>query len=229
MAKLHALAIEDDEDILELISYNLEKEGFRVTRADSGEKGLKAAREKNPNLAILDLMLPDIDGFEVCRRLKQDPRTQQMPVIMVTAKGEETDVVSGLEMGADDYITKPFIPRVLIARVRAVLRRKQQPQLDDDSAIAVHDLVINPGRHEALAKGKPVDLTFTEFRILQALAQRPGWVLTREQIIERIRGEPGYPVTDRAVDVQILGLRRKLGPAGRYIETVRGVGYKFKE
>jgi two-component system phosphate regulon response regulator PhoB len=147
---------------------------------------------------------------------------------MLTAKGEESDIVAGLELGADDYVTKPFSPKVLIARIRAVLRRRTAAPADESAALSVHDLVINPGRHEVLAGGKPVELTFTEFRILQFLARRPGWVFTRYQIVEAARGED-IAVTDRSVDVHVVSLRRKLGGRGKYIETVRGVGYRFRE
>jgi two-component system phosphate regulon response regulator PhoB len=148
---------------------------------------------------------------------------------MLTAKTEEADVVSGLELGADDYITKPFSPRVLLARLRAVLRRQDKPAVDDDpTTIRVHELVIHPGRHEVLLRGQPVDLTFTEFRLLQFLARKPGWAYSRSQIVDAVKGED-YPVTERSVDVQVAGLRKKLGELGGYIETVRGVGYRFKE
>ena len=196
--------------------------------AASGEEALKFARQERPNLMLLDLLLPGMDGLEVARRLKSDPSTQEIPVIMVTAKGEEADIVAGLEVGAEDYITKPFSPKVLIARVRAVLRRKAAAPADDKEVLAVHDLLIHPGRREVLVKGKPVPLTFTEFGILNFLARRPGWVFTRSQIVDAVKGDE-YFVTDRAVDVQIVGLRKKLGSAAKAIETVRGVGYRFKE
>jgi two-component system phosphate regulon response regulator PhoB len=230
MAKEQILVIEDDEDILALVHYNLAKEGFWVTCASSGEDGLKAVRAKPPDLLVLDLMLPGIDGLEVCRALKKTPETQNIPIVMMTAKGEESDIVTGLELGADDYVTKPFSPKILIARVRAVLRRKvkEREPLGEPSIVEIHDLVIHPGRNEVLVKGEPADLTFTEFRILHFLAGRPGWVFTRYQIVNAVRGED-YAVTDRAVDVQIVGLRKKLGPCGKYIETVRGVGYRFKD
>jgi two-component system phosphate regulon response regulator PhoB len=147
---------------------------------------------------------------------------------MVTAKGEEADIVTGLELGADDYITKPFSPKVLIARMRAVLRRRDRAETAEDDVLKFDDIIIHPGRHEVTVEGDRVDLTFTEFRILHILARRPGWVFTRHQIVDAIHGEH-YPVTDRAVDVQIVGLRRKLGSAGDYIETVRGVGYRFRD
>lgn len=228
MAKENILVIEDDEDISELVKYNLAKEGYQVASTTSGEEGLRLARAKLPDLVLLDLMLPSIDGLEVCKSLKRDTKTEHIPVIMLTAKGEESDVVAGLELGADDYITKPFSPKVLIARVRAVLRRKSREAPEDSATVKVHDVVIHPGRHEVLIKGKAVTLTLTEFRILQLLARRPGWAFTRYQIVEGIQGDP-RTVTDRSVDVQIVGLRKKLGSAGQYIETVRGVGYRFKE
>lgn len=228
MAREHLLVIEDEEDIIELIEYNMKKEGFRVTSVTSGEEGVKLAREQQPNLLLLDLMLPGMDGLEVCRRLKTDRSTQHLPVVMLTAKSEDADIVTGLELGADDYITKPFSPRVLVARVRAVLRRRAEEPADESSPITIRELVIHPGRHEVMTGGQPVDLTFTEFRILHLLARRPGWVFTRYQIVDLVRGDE-HPVTDRSVDVQIVGLRKKLGDYGQYIETVRGVGYRFKD
>lgn len=228
MAKESILVVEDEEDILELLRYNLAKEGYRVTGVGTGEEALKAARTQVPDLIILDLMLPGVDGLEVCRLLKQDSRTRHLPVIMVTAKGEEADIVAGLELGADDYITKPFSPRVLLARVRAVLRRRQQPPPDEGAILKIHDLVVHPGRHEVLVKGQPVELTATEFRLLHLLARRPGWVFTRSQIVRAVHGDD-YPVSDRSVDVQVVGLRKKLGEAAEYVETVRGVGYRFRE
>ena len=182
-----------------------------------------------PDLILLDIMLPGMDGLEVCRMLKRDPVTEKIPVVMLTAKGEESDIVTGLEIGADDYMPKPFSPKVVIARIRNLLRRKSRSDVDDTSTIKLKDLVIHPGRHEVLLKSKKIDLTCTEFRVLQFLARRPGWVYTRQQIVDAVRGED-YPVTDRSVDVQIVGLRRKLGTTyGALIETVRGVGYRFKE
>ena len=228
MAKEHILVVEDEDDIQELVRYNLSKEGYRVAQALSGEEGLKAARSSSPDLIVLDLMLPGLDGLEICRMLKADPKTSHTPIVMLTAKGEESDVVTGLELGADDYITKPFSPKVLIARLRAVLRRKANESVDETSPLKIRDIVIHPGRHEVLVKGKVVALTFTEFQLLHFLAKRPGWVFTRQQIVDEIKGED-YPVTDRSVDVQVVGLRKKLGACGDCIETVRGVGYRFKE
>lgn len=228
MAKEKILVIEDDEDILELVRYNLSREGYQVTCVTSGEEGLKKAKSATYNLIILDLMLPAVDGLEVCRNLKAYPKTVDIPVVMLTAKGEEADIVVGLELGADDYITKPFSPKVLIARIRACLRRKTKEPVDKDSVVKIDDLVIHPGRHQVLIEGKPINLTLTEFRLLHLLARRPGWVFTRDQIVSAVRGED-YIVTDRTVDVQIVGLRKKLGMSGKYIETVRGIGYRFRE
>lgn len=228
MARGQILIIEDEEDIIELVSYNLSREGYRVIGVSSGEEGLKRARNDPPDLCILDLMLPGMDGLEVCKLLKSDSKTQNIPIVMLTAKGEDADIVAGLELGADDYIVKPFSPRVLIARLRAVLRRKSRDAVDHTAPITIHDLTIHPGRHEVKAEDKKIDLTYTEFRVLHFLANRPGWVFTRYQIVEAVRGD-NYPVTDRSVDVLIVGLRKKLGTRGKYIETVRGVGYRFRE
>jgi two-component system phosphate regulon response regulator PhoB len=228
MAKEHVLAVEDEEDIQELITYNLQKEGYMVTSALSGEDALKKARAKLPELVLLDLMLPGMDGLEVCKILRNDPKTAHIPIIMLTAKGEEADIVTGLEIGADDYIVKPFSPRVLLARMKAVLRRNELKKNDEQRTIRIRELMINPSRREVLVKNNPVDLTYTEFQMLHFLASRPGRVYTRYQIIDAVRGTE-YAVTDRSVDVQITGLRRKLGACGKYIETVRGVGYRFKD
>jgi two-component system, OmpR family, alkaline phosphatase synthesis response regulator PhoP len=228
MSRKTIFVVEDEEDILELVRFNLAREGYTVATATRGEDAVKEIPRKMPELILLDLMLPGLDGLEVCRTLKKDAKTAGIPIIMVTAKGEESDIVAGLELGADDYITKPFSMKVLIARVRTVLRRRKEPQSDKNALIRIHDIEINPGRHEVLIKGKPVEMTFCEFRILHLLAGRPGWVMTREQIVDAVRGED-YSVTDRAVDVQIVGIRRKLGTRADYIETVRGVGYRFKE
>ena len=225
------LVVEDEEDILELIRYNLAREGYRVSSATSGEDGLRAAMRDKPDLVVLDIMLPGIDGIEVCRRLKADPQTRYIPVVMVTAKGDEADVVTGLELGADDYLTKPFSPKVLIARLRAVIRRREQEGVKDaKEPIQRGDILIHPGRREVLVGGSRVelDLTFTEFNILHLLASRPGWVFTRAQIVDAVRGYD-YNVTERSVDVHVVGLRRKLGTHGELIETVRGVGYRFRE
>jgi len=228
MNKEYILAVDDEEDILELVRFTLAREGYKVVCAASGEKALEITRKEFPDLIVLDLMLPGVDGLEVTRVLKNDPRTRAVPIVMLTARGEESDIVTGLELGADDYIAKPFSPKVLSARVKAVLRRKSREPLKDPAVLRIHNLIIHPGRHEVLVSGEPVELTYTEFSILNFLARRPGWVFTRSQIVDAVRGE-SYPVTDRSVDVQIVGLRKNLGPAGKYIETVRGVGYRFKE
>jgi two-component system phosphate regulon response regulator PhoB len=228
MPKELILAVDDEEDILELITYNLKKEGYRVAHALDGANALQFARERQPDLVILDLMLPGIDGLDVFRELKGDMRTRNIPVIMLTAKSEDADVVTGLELGADDYITKPFSPRVLLARLKVTLRRRKAPATDNHDVVRIHDLFINPARHEVVVGDYQITLTASEFRILNFLVRRPGWVFSREQIIRAVKGDD-YPVTERSVDVQIVGLRKKLGPAGDYIETVRGVGYRFKE
>ena len=228
MPREHILIVDDEEDILELVRYNLVRGGFDVTTVTTGEEAIKKAKSSIPDLVLLDLMLPGVDGLEVCNILKREAKTAHVPIVMLTAKGEEADIVVGLELGADDYITKPFSPRVLVARVKAVLRRKTKTPSDTTTVIKRKDLVIHPGRREVVVKGKTVSLTSTEFHILHYLARRPGWVFTRQQIIDAARGDE-YPVTDRSVDVHIVGLRKKLGPLGTYIETVRGVGYRFKE
>jgi two-component system, OmpR family, alkaline phosphatase synthesis response regulator PhoP len=229
MDRTRILAVDDEEDIRELLRYNLEKDGFEVSAAESGEKALELLRSEKPDLILLDLMLPGMDGFEVCRILKRNTGTSAIPIVILSAKGEESDVVAGLELGADDYVTKPFSPKVLIARVRAALRRRRPPPgSDDESVFEIHNLIIDPGRFEVRVEGIAIDLTRTEFALLRFLSRHPGWVFTRSQIIDSIKGAD-YPVTDRSVDVQIVGLRKKLGSAGKFIETVHGVGYRFME
>jgi two-component system, OmpR family, alkaline phosphatase synthesis response regulator PhoP len=228
MAKKHIFVVEDEEDILDLIRHHLTKEGYAVSTATNGLDALRGIARKPPDLVLLDLMLPGMDGMDVCRRLKQDPKTAEVPVLMVTAKDEESDVVSGLELGADDYVVKPFRMKELVARVRAALRRKRPTTESGEGPVRAGCVEIHPGRHEVLVAGKPVEMTFSELRILHLLASRPGWVLTRDQIVNAVRGED-YAVTDRAVDVQIVGIRRKLGAHADWIETVRGVGYRFRE
>ncbi|MCU0562093.1 MAG: response regulator transcription factor [Desulfobacterales bacterium] len=228
MAKQRILVVDDEEDILELVRYHLAREGYDVVASASGEDALKKAKREAFDLVVLDLMLPGLDGLEVAKALKADAKTKSLPLIMLTAKGEDADVVAGLELGADDYITKPFSPRVLIARVKTVLRRRSREPVGESESVSIHDLEIHPGRRTVLAGGQPVELTYTEFQLLHVLARRPGWVFTRGQIVDAVRGGD-YPVTDRSVDVQVVGLRKKLGTHGNYIETVRGVGYRFKE
>ena len=228
MLKERILVVDDEEDILELVCFNLKKEGYSVIPADTGEKALELARKEQPDLLVLDLMLPGMDGLEVAKFLKNNSETNKIPIVMLTARGEESDVVKGLELGADDYVTKPFSPKILVARVKAVLRRKVKDLPEESDVLRSHGLVIHPGRREVLYNGESIDLTFTEFGILHFLARRPGWVFTRFQIVDSVRGSD-YFVTERAVDVQIVGLRKKLGEGGTFIETVRGVGYRFKE
>ncbi|NOY86576.1 MAG: response regulator transcription factor [Deltaproteobacteria bacterium] len=229
MEREKILVIEDDADIAELMEYNLAREGFVVKVARSGEEGLSLAKLRRPDIILLDLMLPGIDGLEVCRRLSTDQSTRSIPVVIVTAKGDEPDVVVGLELGADDYVIKPFSPKVLVARVKAVLRRSNvEPGDAGECAFERGCLTIHPGRREVVSNGVSIPVTFTEFNILLFLARRPGWVFTRSQIVDAAKGDD-YPVTERSVDVHVFSLRRKLGDVGGQIETVRGVGYRFKE
>ncbi len=226
------LVVEDERDLQDLLQYNLARDGFVVSCASSAEEAQRLMGRDLPDLIILDLMLPGMDGLEFCRRLKGDTATARVPVVMLTAKGEEADIVTGLELGADDYVPKPFSPRVLMARVKAVLRRGiaegEETQAGDGKVVRVRDLVIDPARHEVSVNDEKVDLTATEFKLLSLLASRPGRVFTRQQIIESIHGRYAA-VTDRSVDVQVVTLRRKLGERGSDVETVRGVGYRFKE
>ena len=222
------LVVDDEEDLLELVRYNLAREGYEIDCVGSGEEALKAARRQPPDLIVLDLMLPAVDGLEVCRRLKGDARTRDVPIVMLTAKSEEGDMIAGLERGADDYIAKPFSPRVLTARIKALLRRQETRRKSEaEVTVDVHELSIHPGRHEATLAGRLLELTYTEFALLEFLARRPGWAYTRTQIVDAVKGED-YPVTERSVDVQVAGLRKKLGGHESYIETVRGVGYRFR-
>jgi len=226
------LVVEDDPDIQQLVTYNLVKAGMQVICADNGKEALFNLEKEHIDAVILDLMLPGKDGFEICRSIRRAEHTRSMPVIMLTARSEEDDIVSGLEIGADDYVTKPFSPKVLIARLQAVLRRNSEtePMTDDHvtGTVSIHGLTIHSGRHEVNLDGVSISLTGTEFTILQLLAEKAGWVFTRQQIIDHIRGYD-YLITPRSVDVQIFGLRKKLGSAGHLIETVRGIGYRMKE
>jgi two-component system phosphate regulon response regulator PhoB len=227
MGKATILIVDDEEDIRELVELNLTQEGYGVLSCETGEQALEIAGSRLPDLIILDLMLPGIDGLEVCKKLKSNLKTENIPIVMLTAKGEEVDIVTGLELGADDYVTKPFRGKVLVARVRRILRRAAQHS-EETVTIKIHDLTIDPARREVLVKDKSIELTFTEFNVLHTLAKRPGLVFTRYQIVDALHSGD-YLVTERAVDVQIVSLRKKLGPCGKYIETVRGVGYRFKD
>jgi two-component system phosphate regulon response regulator PhoB len=227
MPRSAVLVVEDDEDISEVVVYHLTQAGYDAYTALSGEEALEQVRTRRPALVLLDLMLPGLDGLDVCRRLKDSPATASIPIIMMTARREEADVVIGLELGADDYVTKPFSPRVLVARVKAALRRRASGVPGADDMVQLGRLVIAPGRHEVWVDGSRVQLTPTEFGVLQMLARKPGWVFTRHQIVDAVRGED-YAVTERAVDVQMVGLRKKLGKAAELVETVRGVGYRLR-
>jgi len=230
MNRKKILVVDDEEDIRKLLFYNLSREGYDVECTETGEDALTRVRSHGYELVVLDLMLPGINGLDVFRAMKAEARTARIPVLMLTARGDDVDVVTGLELGADDYVTKPFSPRVLTARIRALLRRYEEVPEDPDKEelITRHNLVINTTKHEVLVDGVPVDLTATEFALLAHLARRPGWVFTRTRIIDAVKGD-NCAVTDRSVDVQVVGLRRKLGGAGDLVETVRGVGYRFKE
>ena len=228
METIKVLLVEDEEDIREMVHFNLFKERYKVLLASDGQAALDIATNENPDLIVLDVMIPKVDGFEVCRTLKKDIETKKIPIIMLTAKGEEEDVIKGLEVGADDYITKPFSPKVLLARIKAVLRRTKTVLKGSKSVFTINDLKIDHLKRKTFIKDKEINLTYTEFQILHLLAQKSGWVFTRGQIVDSIRGE-NHAITDRSVDVQIVNLRKKMGEQGNMIETVRGVGYRFKE
>jgi two-component system alkaline phosphatase synthesis response regulator PhoP len=231
MNKPVILSVEDEEDIQELVSYNLVKAGFHVLCAESGEEAIEKLGSSNPDLVILDLMLPGINGLDVCKTMKRIDSLKEIPIIMLTAKGEEIDIITGLDLGADDYVSKPFSPKILIARIKAVLRKKSENSLrrikEEDSKIVKDNLVIDPVRYEVKVDGNRVKLTVTEFNILKMLAQRASWVFTRQQIIDAVKGYE-FSVTPRAVDVHIFSLRSKLGKAGKKIESVRGSGYRLR-
>jgi len=226
------LIVEDEPDQQELLRYNLAREGYSVSCAADGREALAMLRDVEPDLILLDLMLPGLDGLEVCRKVRHDPATANVPIVMLTAKSEDSDVVTGLELGADDYVTKPYSPRVLLARVKAVMRARLSGASADfsmtEQTIQYRDLVIKPERFEVTLAGELVRLSGTEFRMLALLAAKPGRVFTREQIIKQVHGD-NCAVTDRSVDVHIFWLRQKLGARGRMIEAVRGVGYRFRE
>lgn len=222
------LVVEDEADIRELLRYNLEKERYRVLPAGSGEEALEITAREEVRLVLLDVMLPGIDGFEVCRRLRSDPRTARIPILLLTARSDEVDVVTGLELGAEDYVSKPFSTRVLLARVRTILRRPAPEPAGDGEILRRGELEIDAARHQVRLRGRPVPLTRTEFRLLSRLAARPGWVFRRDQLLDAVQGPDSF-VLDRTVDVHIGALRRKLGDYGARVETVRGVGYRLSE
>jgi two-component system phosphate regulon response regulator PhoB len=232
MTRKNILIVEDDENIQQLVGYNLAKAGYHVLYAENGERALAQVKQELPDLMVLDIMLPGLTGFELCKILRKEPQTKTLPIIMLTAKGEENDVTTGLDLGADDYITKPFSPKILVSRIKAALRRREELAGAESveakqSLIKIHDIVIDPKRYEVLVAGSLIALTVTEFSILDLLARKPGWVFSRQQIIDGVRGYD-YVITPRAVDVQVFGLRKKMGEAGEYIETVRGIGYRMK-
>ena len=229
MTAKNVLVVDDEETILELVELHLRKEGYVVHAAASGEEALRVLRNHPVDLVILDLMLPGMDGLEVCRKMKSFEAMATVPVLMLTAKNDETDIVVGLELGADDYVTKPFLPKVLMARVRALLRRArgENAALPQDQ-LSYDGLKMDLQRHLVTLDDSPLELTVTEFDLLRLLITHPGWVFTRNQIIARIKGDD-YPVTDRSVDVQVVGLRRKLGRLAECVETVRGIGYRIRE
>lgn len=220
------LVIEDEKDIVDLIEYHLKQSGFSVSKAFDGAAGLQKARKEKPDLIILDLMLPEMDGEDVCRALKSNPMTQSIPILMLTAKSEEVDRIVGFELGADDYVTKPFSPRELVLRIKAILRRKESKI--EEEAIQIEGLLIDPIRHLVAINNRPVRLTATEFKLLFELASKRGRVLTREILLDRVWGYT-YEGYARTVDTHIRRLREKLGPMGNYIETIRGIGYRFRE
>lgn len=229
MTKKRILVVDDEKDIQELVGYNLMRNGYQVTMVATGEEALTRARSDDPDLVVLDLLLPGIDGLDVCKALKNDSITSHIPVIMLTAKGEESDIVTGLELGADDYVTKPFSPRVLNARIKAVFRRHEDNEEESEGKLIKRGpLVIDLTRYRVSLNEKTVELTASEFHTLKYLAEHPGRVFTRQQIIDTVHGDD-YPVTERSVDVHIVSLRKKLGEYGDNIETVRGIGYKMRE
>ncbi len=227
MSKSRILVVEDEKDILELVKYNLEKEGYLVSTAVSVEEAFKVLEKESPQLIVLDLMLPGIDGLEACRIIKQDPKTKNIPIIILTAKSEESDVIVGLQMGADDYVTKPFSPKVLLARIKAVVRRLTPKEIFDDGR-EIGGLKIDVAKHKVTYKNQLIELTTIEFNILEFLSRHPGRVFNRDQIMDRVWKE-GRFIVDRAVDVHIRGLRKKMGKAAELVETVRGIGYRFKD
>jgi len=228
VAKPMLFAVDDEADILELITIHAQKAGFRIRTFSRGEPFLKALTGESPDLVILDLMLPDMDGLEICRRLKKDERTAVIPVLILTAKGDETDVVLGLELGADDYMVKPFSPKELLARIHAILRRRRAQGAESGGKWTVGDMLeIDDRQHAVRVSGRKLELTATEFAILRVLVRNPGWVFSREQLLDKVWGEDKASL-DRTIDVHIKNLRDKLGEAGSLIKSVRGVGYKLE-
>jgi DNA-binding response OmpR family regulator len=225
IVKPRILVVDDEPEAVELVEFNLKQAGFDVASAADGAEALKKARSLQPSLVVLDLMLPEVDGMEVCKLLRHDPATATIPIIMLTAKAAEIDRVLGLELGADDYVTKPFSPRELVLRVKSLLRRGQAPEEKKD-LIRVGDLQVDIPRHQVTVKGRPIELTATEFKLLTVLAQRRGRVQSREQLLKDV-WEYDNLIDTRTVDTHMRRLREKLGPAAKYLDTIRGVGYRF--
>jgi len=228
MQKQRILVVDDEEDITDLISYNLKRENFDVNIAHTGEDSIEKALQLLPSLIVLDLMLPGIDGLETCKILKQKNKTKKIPIIMLTAKSEENDIISGLELGADDYITKPFNPKILVARIKTILRRTKKTD-EDQEIIERANFIVNVAGREISYSDRIINVTFSEFEIFKLLISNPGRVFSRLQIMQSARGDESYIVTERAIDVQIVNLRKKLKDGGKFIKTVRGAGYKFQE
>lgn len=229
MTQERILVVEDERDLRDVLTYNLKREGYQVLSAGDGREALEKAGDRAPDLILLDLMLPDLDGLEVCRRVRQDPQLGSTPIIMVTAKADEADVVLGLGVGADDYLAKPFSVKELIARVKAVLRRgRLEPEQDARPPMRRGPIEIDPARHEVRVDGEPVRFTATEFRLLEFLAERPGRVYERDTLLRRVLGDESIRI-DRNIDVHVLAIRKKLGERRDMIETVRGVGYRFQD
>jgi len=226
--KLKILVADDEPDAIELVEFNLKAAGYEVITAVDGEAALKKARASLPDLIVLDLMFPEVDGLEVCKILRRDPRTRAIPIIMLTAKAAEIDRVLGLELGAEDYVTKPFSPRELVLRVKRLLRKAAPAEEETKERIQWKDLCVDVPRHQATVKGKALDLTATEFKLLLVLAQRRGRVQSREQLLQDVWAYDNL-IDTRTVDTHMRRLREKLGPAAKYIDTVRGVGYRFVE
>ncbi len=221
--------IEDEKDIVRLLSFNLKKEGYNTIDLNSGENAFEFIKLNKPDLILLDIMIPGADGFDVCKTLKAHQETQDIPIIMLSAKTEEANIVTGLELGADDYITKPFSIAILVARIRTALRKANTtPSTSTDTVLSFKDLKIYPEQYEVFVQDKQIQLNHTEFKLLNCLVNQPGRVFSRYQIIDAMQGDSEF-VTKRLVDVLLVSLRKKLGPCASYIQTIRGVGYKFKE
>lgn len=228
MSRGKILIVEDDSITVEFVRLCLSREGFKVSSTGLGKEAVKMIKQIKPDLIVLDLILPDMNGMDICQMTKKDESTKHIPIVMLTLKGEEADIVKGLEEGADDYILKPFSPNIFIARINAVLRRNKNEISDEIPTLKIHELIIDTACREILIDGETAKLTYTEFVLLMLMVRKPGVIYTREEIMNVIWGK-NYPVTGRSVDVQIVGLRKKLGRLAHYIETIRKVGYRFKD